>query len=114
MFHTPVEAISGGKSQYYYYKEMDSIVRRIGKVLFNSIAEKSCILNYNFQKLSKSACIANSAYASGHPSFRLSTYISFTIPIVSRSRSRIESPSCMHRSRNSDVVIGRSVGRSFF
>lgn len=35
MFHTPVEAISGGKSQYYYYKELDSIVRRIGKVLFN-------------------------------------------------------------------------------
>ena len=66
------------------------------------------------QKLSKSACVSNSTYASGHPSFRLSTYISFTIPIVSKSKSRIESPSCTHRSRNSGVVIGRSVGRSFF
>lgn len=41
------------------------------------------------QKLSKSACVANSTYASRHASFRLSTYISFTIPIVSSSRSQI-------------------------
>ena len=43
MFHTLVEAIGGSKSQYYYYKELDSIVRRIGKVLIN-VSSKKIIL----------------------------------------------------------------------
>ena len=33
----------------------------------------------------------------------VSANISLTMPIVSRSRSRMESPSCTHRSRNSGV-----------
>ena len=49
-----------------------------------------------------------------YSSFPLSAYISLTIPIVSKSRSRIEMPSCTQRSRNNGVVIWRSVGRSFF
>ena len=32
----------------------------------------------------------------------------------SRSRSAIESPNWMHRSKNKGIVISRSVGRSFF
>ena len=34
--------------------------------------------------------------------------------IDSISRSAIDRPNCTHRSRNSGVVISRSVGRSFF
>ena len=39
---------------------------------------------------------------------------SFTRPMVSKSRSRILIPSCTQRSKNKGVVIGRSVGRTFF
>ena len=44
-----------------------------------------------------------------YSSFLLSTNISFTMPMVSRSRSRMEIPSCTHRRRNRGVVISRSV-----
>ena len=36
-----------------------------------------------------------------------SANISLTMPMVRRSRSRMESPSCTQRSRNSGVVISR-------
>ena len=35
-------------------------------------------------------------------------------PMVSKSRSRILIPNCTQRSKNKGIVIGRSVGRSFF
>ena len=60
-----------------------------------------------------SDCVAICEYPL-YSSFPPSAYISLTIPIVSKSRSRIEMPSCTQRSRNSGVVIWRSVGRSFF
>ena len=47
-------------------------------------------------------------------SFLLSAYISLINPIDSSSISPMEIPSCTHRSRNSGVVISRSVERSFF
>ena len=60
------------------------------------------------QNLSKSSCVATFLHPL-YSSFLLSTNISFTIPIVSRSRSRMEIPSCTHRRRNRGVVISRSV-----
>ena len=44
----------------------------------------------------------------------VSENISFISPIVSKSSSVIERPSCLHLRRKSGVVIGRSVGRCFF
>lgn len=61
---------------------------------------------------SKSAWVAISRYL--YSSLLFSAYISLTIPMVRRSRSRMDSPNWTQRRRNRGVVICRSVGRSFF
>ncbi len=69
------------------------------------IAEKGCFSNQN---RSISACVLSSQYRC--PSFTCSVYISLINPIDSSSVSAMDIPNCTHRSRNSGVVISRSVG----
>ena len=60
---------------------------------------------------SKSSCVATVAYST--LSFPFSVQMSSTRPIVRRSRSGMDIPTSIHRSRKSGVVNSRSVALSF-
>ncbi|MFP5527412.1 hypothetical protein ACLGL1_02885, partial [Peptococcus simiae] len=67
---------------------------------------------FSNQNLSKSFCVATSLYLKS--SLFFSVNISLTRPMVSKDKSEIERPSSTALKRNKGVVIGLSVGLTFF
>jgi len=91
-----VKLISGrcqGKQHFPYPNEV-----RITLNLATLVVRAS---DFVHQNMSKSLCVAISLYF-----FRFSAYISLTIPMVSKSASRMESPICTQYSINLAIFSG--------